>query len=61
MHILGIHGDPMEAKRRIEKATREGRRLGADAYGYKRAFSYSPSDEEKQSSGAATSCLLVSR
>ena len=42
MHMLGIHGDPVAAKRRIEIATREGRRLGADAYGYPRAFAYSP-------------------
>lgn len=45
-HILGIHGDPIAAKRRIAKATREGVRLGADAYGYSRAFSYSPSEKE---------------
>jgi adenine-specific DNA methylase len=46
MHMLGIHGDPMAAKKRIAKATREGIRLGADAYGYSRAFSYSPSEKE---------------
>ena len=46
MHALGIHGDPVEAKQRIAKATREGIRLGSDAYGYPRAFSYSLSDEE---------------
>ncbi len=46
MHMLGIHGDPVAAKIRIAKATREGRRLGADAYGYPRAFGYLPSKEE---------------
>jgi adenine-specific DNA methylase len=46
MHMLGIHGDPVAAKKRIAKATREGVRLGADAYGYSRAFSYSPSENE---------------
>ena len=30
MHMLGIHGDPVAAKKRIAKATREGVRLGAD-------------------------------
>ncbi|MBD1193927.1 DUF1156 domain-containing protein [Vulcanococcus sp. Clear-D1] len=45
-HVLGIQGDPVAAKRRIAKATREGVRLGADAYGYSRAFSYSPSERE---------------
>jgi len=47
MHALGIHGDPVAAKIRIAKATREGVRLGADAYGYPRAFSYLPSAEER--------------
>src|SRR5258708_38523911 len=42
LHVLGIHGDPVAAKRRIAKATREGIRLGADADGYKRPFSYAP-------------------
>ncbi|MBI2853099.1 MAG: DUF1156 domain-containing protein [Chloroflexi bacterium] len=46
-HMLGIHGDPVAAKVRIAKATRDGVRLGADAYGYPRTFSYSPSEEEK--------------
>ncbi len=47
LHVLGIHGDPVESRRRIEKATREGVRLGAAAYGYERAFKYIPSDEDK--------------
>lgn len=46
LHALGIHGDPVAAKQRIAKATREGVRLGADAYGYPRAFGYSLSGEE---------------
>ncbi len=33
MHVLGIHGDPMAATRRIADADRKGERLGADAYG----------------------------
>lgn len=47
MRVLGIHGDPVAAKVRIERATREGRRLGADAYGYSRAFSYQPTPDEQ--------------
>lgn len=46
-HVLGIHGDPVAAKKRIERATREGVRLGADAYGYARAFSYVPSHDDR--------------
>ena len=44
MHVLGIHGDPVAAKKRIAEADRKGERLGADAYGYSRAFSYTPTD-----------------
>jgi len=47
LHMLGIHGDPIAAKKRIDRATRDGVRLGADAYGYARAFSYLPTNEER--------------
>ncbi|MEX3765117.1 DUF1156 domain-containing protein [Paraburkholderia phenoliruptrix] len=47
LHMVGIHGDPVAAKARIARATRDGVRLGADAYGYSRAFSYLPSDAER--------------
>ncbi len=46
VHALGIHGDPVAARVRIAKATREGRRLGSDAYGYSRAFTWTPSKED---------------
>ena len=48
LHALGIHGDPVAARRRIEVATRQGKRLGAAAYGYKRAFTYSPTVSERR-------------
>ena len=44
LHVIGIHGDPVAAKRRISAANRTGERLGADAYGYPRAFGYIPDD-----------------
>ncbi|WP_208598963.1 DUF1156 domain-containing protein [Desulfonatronum thioautotrophicum] len=47
LHALGIHGDPVAAKARIAKANRDGERLGADAYGYSRAFTYSMSRNER--------------
>jgi putative DNA methylase len=47
MHVLGIHGDPVAAKRRIAVADRNGERLGARAYGYPRAFSYMPNEVER--------------
>ena len=47
LHMLGIHGDPVAARRRIVEADRNGERLGAHAYGYPRAFGYAPSDEDQ--------------
>ncbi len=48
LHVIGIHGDPIAAKMRIAKATREGVRLGAEAYGYPRAFGYSPDEVDRE-------------
>ena len=48
LHVLGVHGDPVAAKRRIAVANRKGERLGADAYGYVRAFSHSPDEEDRK-------------
>ena len=48
LHVLGIHGDPVAAKKRIAAANRTGERLGASAYGYSRAFGYTPTNAEKQ-------------
>ena len=47
LHVLGIHGDPVAAKRRIADADRTGKRLGADAYGYSRAFGHAPTRAER--------------
>ena len=48
MHVLGIHGDPVSAKNRIAIADRKGERLGANAYGYPRAFGYVPDSMDKK-------------
>ena len=47
LHILGIHGDPVAAKKRIASANRSGERLGAGAYGYPRAFGYTPDSVDR--------------
>src|ERR1022692_3518038 len=47
LRILGIHGDPIAAKQRIALADRRGERLGADAYGYSRAFTYTPDEKAR--------------
>ena len=46
LHAIGIHGNPMESRRRIDRAKRSGDRFEGQAYDYKRAFSYSPSAAE---------------
>ncbi len=45
LHTLGIHGDPVEAGNRLARATVAGVRLGADAYGYPRAWRFTPEPE----------------
>ena len=47
LHALGIHGDPVKTKQRLAEAKRTGENLGLNPYGYSRAFSYSPSSEER--------------
>ena len=46
-HILGIHGDPVKAKRDIEQARRTGIRVD-DPYGYSRAFAYVPDENDRK-------------
>lgn len=47
LHILGIHGDPVASRRRIDLARRKGERFEGEAYTYKRAFTYAPSEDER--------------
>lgn len=63
LHILGIHGDPVEAKQKMDIAKRTGNRI-ANPYGYDRAFKFLPSTEDKtwlreQSEQITGSDLLV--
>lgn len=48
MHALGIHGDPVASRRRIDAAKRSGQRFDGDAYTYPRAFGHSltPADQK---------------
>lgn len=46
MHLLGIHGDPVAAKKAMEEVTRQGTRI-ANPYTYKRAFTYTPDEIER--------------
>lgn len=46
-HVLGIHGDAVRAKRLMDQARRSGVRV-EDPYGYKRAFSYCPTESDRK-------------
>jgi putative DNA methylase len=46
MHMLGIHGDPVAAKKAMDKARRMGIRID-NPYGYDRAFQYCPNEAEE--------------
>lgn len=48
LHVLGIHGDPIATQRKIALARRKGERFEGEAYAYKRAFSYIPSDTDRE-------------
>ena len=48
LHVLGIHGDPVEVRIRIDAAKRTGENLGTNPYGYKRAFSYIPREQDRR-------------
>jgi putative DNA methylase len=46
LHALGIHGDPVAARRKIDAARRTGVRV-VNPYDYDRAFSYSPDKADR--------------
>lgn len=42
LHALGILGDPVASRRKIDMARRKGERFEGDAYSYGRAFGHNP-------------------
>lgn len=48
---LGILGDPVRTRRKIDLAKKTGEDLGLDPYGYKRAFTFAPSPGQVASLG----------
>jgi len=46
MNAVGIHGDPVASRRRIDMARRKGIRFEGDAYDYARAFTYRLDDAD---------------
>lgn len=47
LHAVGVHGDPVATRRRIDEARAKGERFEGEAYSYPRAFKYSPSPEDR--------------
>ncbi len=46
LKVLGIQGDPVESRKQIDMARRQGIRFEGEAYSYPRAFSYLLSSED---------------
>lgn len=46
-HALGIHGDPVKVRAKLDVAKRTKEDLGANPYGYPRAFQYNPGQAAK--------------
>ena len=59
LHVLGIHGDPVAARRKIDAAKRTGRDLGPNPYGYKRAFTYTPSTTDIELIGSVAGSVAA--
>lgn len=47
MRVLGIHGDPVASRHRIDAAKRSGERFEGEAYSYPRAFMHVPQPDER--------------
>ena len=56
LHVIGIHGDPVATRRRIDAARRKGERFEGQAYSYPRAFSYFPDQADRQWLKTVLSC-----
>ena len=48
LHVLGIHGDPVATRKKIDDARRRGDRFEGQAYSYPRAFSYVPEQADRE-------------
>ena len=47
LHVIGIHGDPLATRRKIDAARRKGERFEGEAYSYPRAFGYVPDRSDR--------------
>ena len=60
LHVLGIRGDPVATRRRIDAAQRRGERFEGQAYSYSRAFGYVPDRDDKNWLMTMLGCSLDS-
>lgn len=51
LRAIGIHGDPVKVRRKIDMAKKTGTDLGPDPYGYGRAYTYVPTKAELRKTG----------
>ena len=58
LHVIGIHGDPVEVRRRIDEAKRTNQNLGQNVYGYRRAFTFNPDDKDREWIERVSRCSL---
>ena len=58
LHVLGIHGDPVATRRRINAARRRGERFEGQAYSYGRAFGHVPDEADVEWITAALGASL---
>jgi putative DNA methylase len=58
-YLIGIHGDPVKTRSRIDIARRTGDDLGLDPYGYRRAFTFMPTVAELREVGLSESLVVV--
>ena len=47
LHVIGIHGDPVGTRHRLEQAKRNNENLGPNPYGYRRSFAYQPDESDR--------------
>ena len=47
LHAIGIHGDPVAARKLIDRAVRSGQRID-NPYDYGRAFSHNPNSDDRE-------------
>ena len=48
LQVIGIHGDPVATRRRIDAARRRGERFEGPAYSYRRAFGHVPGRDDER-------------